>query len=165
MYRRRKNSVSHGFTYVFNLGAAVTGTKSDVLRCNEFLFICRDDVIHMPFRGGFDLGFPTVSCIRLRGDRYLGSVYVRAAPVGAYNKWTDANISRMFTLSCTRGPPDFSGTYDSLIYHRSPTPTQMCICCAPIILTNLGCHHVLLLYFIQSRSSRLFSSRWRWFST
>ncbi|KAK0502181.1 hypothetical protein EDD18DRAFT_1139619, partial [Armillaria luteobubalina] len=32
------------------------------------------------------------------------------------------------------------------------------ICCALIILTKLGCHYVLLLYFIQSRTFCLFSS-------
>ncbi|KAK0214850.1 hypothetical protein IW262DRAFT_247038 [Armillaria fumosa] len=164
MYRRRKDFVS--FTYVFNLEAAVTG-EPNLMFCVVIGFfssagmmtsICRSVEVS-------SLVFRRCLVIRLRGRRYPGLVHVRAGPVGAYNKWTDPKISRMYTLSCTCGPLDFSGTYDSLIYHRSPTPTQMCICCAPIILTILGCHHVLLLYFIQSRSSRLFSSKWRRFST
>ncbi|KAK0493720.1 hypothetical protein EDD18DRAFT_1178024 [Armillaria luteobubalina] len=47
--------------------------------------------------------------------------------------------------------------YPSMFYIRPPlgfiiSGQMIYICCAPIILTKLGCHYVLLLYFIQSRT-------------
>ncbi len=104
----------------------------------------------MPFRRDFDLCLLTVSCHPLTKEPFI-SVYpspgyasVQAAPVGAYNKWIEANISRMSILSCTRGPLDFSGTYDSHI--------------SPITDTNADVHMLRPNHFNQPRLSSCFAS-------